>query len=132
MKKFNASSLAAQNSSDSQIFARLSTNLEHVSFFSISAQREPLETQKRAELETELREVNRRIHYHEEISSEQIDQKLNDKLYQRKWQIVGMLLFGHSEGALQKVIDQMGRIGQIPKGYLYPELLTRDSIPVEL
>ena len=54
------------------------------------------------------------------------------KARQRAWVLTGMLDQALTEAALSLVVDKQEIIGMVPNGYLYPELLFRDTMPDEL
>ena len=52
------------------------------------------------------------------------------QLKRKVWFIKGMLLYGIKDlGRLEKVVQNFERIGAIPVGYNYPELLLADDVP---
>ena len=48
------------------------------------------------------------------------------------WVLEGQLDHNFAEKALLKVAQNMKRIGKVPTGYLYPELLMSHSLPAEM
>lgn len=54
------------------------------------------------------------------------------RLRKRKWQLEGELKYGFYRADLYRVIDAHARLGMVPQGYFYPELLACDERPAEL
>ena len=50
----------------------------------------------------------------------------------RMWGTIGQLKYQFRVEDLKKVIKNMRRINQVPKGYMYPELHSQSSMPKEL
>ena len=48
------------------------------------------------------------------------------------WATIGYLKYRFSVEALKKVMLNMGKIGQLPKGYMYPELHTKKRMNKDL
>ena len=50
----------------------------------------------------------------------------------RMWGTIGYLKYQFRVDALKQVMTNMKRIGQVPKGYMYPELHSQSEMPAEL
>ena len=50
------------------------------------------------------------------------------RLKRRVWRIKGFLYFRHSQADLELVIENLKKIDRVPCGYLYPELIRKQTV----
>ena len=80
-------------------------------------------------LEQDNKESLKRLHELFVLSDFKLERKAIDTIKRSIWKNEGRIRYSFSEGCLDRVVDQMTRIGKVPKGYLYPELLLNTTQP---